>query len=87
MYVDADDYCEKLKVSVSMMTRPAGVKAKVLKNSYVAGIDRVDESDIEAEVSYGDGNTKRVRGYRGYSTVNGITLTTRLIIVRMPEHI
>ena len=78
LYVDADDYCEKLKVSVSMMTRPAGVKAKVLKNSYVAGIDRVDESDIEAEVSYGDGNAKRVRGYRGYSTVNGYNINYKI---------
>ena len=75
LYVDADDYCEKLKVSVSMMTRPAGVKAKVLKNSYVAGIDRVDESDIEAEVSYGDGNAKRVRGY---STVNGYNINYKI---------
>lgn len=45
LYVDADDYCEKLRVSVSMMTRPAGLKAKVLKNIYVAGIDTVNESE------------------------------------------
>ena len=78
LYVDADDYCEKLRVSVSMMTRPAGLKAKVLKNIYVAGIDTVNESDIEAEVSYGDGNTKRVRGYRGYSTVNGYNINYKI---------
>ena len=78
LFVDADDYCEKLRVSVSMMTRPAGLKAKVLKNIYVAGIDTVNESDIEAEVSYGDGNTKRVRGYRGYSTVNGYNINYKI---------
>ena len=61
-----------------MMTRPAGLKAKVLKNIYVAGIDTVNESDIEAEVSYGDGNTKRVRGYRGYSTVNGYNINYKI---------
>ena len=62
-----------------MMTRPAGLKAKVLKNIYVAGIDTVNESDIEAEVSYGDGNTKRVRGYRGYSTVNGYNINYKIL--------
>ena len=33
---------------------------------------------IEAEVSYGDGNTKRVRGYRGYSTVNGYNINYKI---------
>ena len=61
IYVQADEYCPELEVSVSLITRPAGLTATALKKNYIAGVDYFNESDMQTEVSY-DGNTRTVRG-------------------------
>ena len=62
IYIKADEYCPELNVDVTPVTRPSGMAATALKKNYIAGIDRLESENFQAEVTLEDQKTRTIRG-------------------------
>lgn len=62
LYVDADEYCPELKITVSSVTRPAEMETTALKKNYIAGVEYFKEENMQTTVGFGENKSRTVKG-------------------------
>lgn len=62
LYVDADEYCPELKITVSSVTRPAEMETTALKKNYIAGVEYFKEENMQTTVGFGENKSRIVKG-------------------------
>lgn len=62
LYVDADEYCPELKITVSSVTRPAEMETTALKKNYIVGVEYFKEENMQTTVGFGENKSRTVKG-------------------------
>lgn len=57
----ADEECEELKVTTSLLQKPERMKIKTGRTTYIAGVDNFDNDEIETEVIYPDKTSRKIK--------------------------